>query len=188
MAYGICPRCTSWRLKHIEAGFFSDRLLGLANRRRCRCQDCGWRGITRSREKQNLVQVLHQPFVWKGIFFGFLSLVGIYAVTTALINVAANKVPQEQSAAPAAATAGASESTPVTAPANAPSGAVVVESPPAITLPETTLAEIKVIGNRDSKRYHLPGMKYYDRIEAHHRVTFSSEDEAIRAGYHKAPR
>jgi hypothetical protein len=45
----------------------------------------------------------------------------------------------------------------------------------------------KVIGNRDSKRYHLPGMKYYHHIEAYHRVEFDSEAAAIKAGYHKAP-
>jgi cytoskeleton protein RodZ len=44
----------------------------------------------------------------------------------------------------------------------------------------------KVIGNRDSKRYHLPGMKYYDKVLAYHRVEFGSEEEALRAGYHKA--
>ncbi len=44
----------------------------------------------------------------------------------------------------------------------------------------------KVIGNRDSKRYHLPGMKYYDKVLAYHRVEFDSEEEVIRAGYHKA--
>jgi cytoskeletal protein RodZ len=46
----------------------------------------------------------------------------------------------------------------------------------------------KVIGNRDSKRYHLPGMKYYNKVAPYHRVEFDSEEEAIRAGYHKAPR
>ena len=44
----------------------------------------------------------------------------------------------------------------------------------------------KVIGNRDSKRYHLVGMKYYDKVLAYHRVEFNSEEDAIRAGYHKA--
>jgi hypothetical protein len=44
----------------------------------------------------------------------------------------------------------------------------------------------KVIGNRDSKRYHLPGMKYYDKVLSYHRVEFDSEKEAIEAGYHKA--
>ena len=45
-----------------------------------------------------------------------------------------------------------------------------------------------VVGNRDTKRYHLPGMKYYDKVKAYHRVVFQSEQEAIRAGYVKAPR
>jgi cytoskeleton protein RodZ len=47
---------------------------------------------------------------------------------------------------------------------------------------------IKIIGNRDSKRYHLPGMKYYDHVAAYHRVVFASEEEAVKAGYHKASR
>ena len=47
---------------------------------------------------------------------------------------------------------------------------------------------MKVVGNRDSKRYHLPGMKYYDKVEAYHRVEFDSEEEAIQSGYHKGPK
>jgi hypothetical protein len=46
----------------------------------------------------------------------------------------------------------------------------------------------KVIGNSDSKRYHLPGMKYYNAVEVYHRVEFDSEADAINAGYNKAPR
>ncbi|HVO67983.1 MAG TPA: helix-turn-helix domain-containing protein [Syntrophales bacterium] len=46
--------------------------------------------------------------------------------------------------------------------------------------------KVRVIGNRDSKRYHLPGMKYYDQVKSHHRVIFKSEAEAIKAGYSKA--
>ena len=45
---------------------------------------------------------------------------------------------------------------------------------------------LRVVGNRDSKRYHLPGMKFYDKVLEHHRVIFNSEEEAIKAGYHKA--
>jgi tetratricopeptide (TPR) repeat protein len=45
---------------------------------------------------------------------------------------------------------------------------------------------VMVIGNRDSKRYHLPGMKYYNLVKAYHRIVFQSEEEAIQAGYHKA--
>jgi tetratricopeptide (TPR) repeat protein len=54
------------------------------------------------------------------------------------------------------------------------------------TAPSSNEKKIKVIGNRDSKRYHLPGMKYYNKVQAYHRVTFNSEEEAIKAGYHKA--
>jgi tetratricopeptide (TPR) repeat protein len=46
--------------------------------------------------------------------------------------------------------------------------------------------KVKVVGNRDSKRYHLPGMKFYDKVLENHRVIFNSEEEAIKAGYHKA--
>ena len=42
-----------------------------------------------------------------------------------------------------------------------------------------------VIGNRDSKRYHLPGMKYYNLVKAYHRIVFQSEEEAIQAGITK---
>ncbi|MHB8772233.1 MAG: helix-turn-helix domain-containing protein [Syntrophales bacterium] len=45
----------------------------------------------------------------------------------------------------------------------------------------------RVVGNRDTKRYHLPGMKYYDKVKEYHRVVFQSERKAIRAGYVKAP-
>jgi len=47
-------------------------------------------------------------------------------------------------------------------------------------------ANVKVIGNGDTKRYHLPEMKYYHKILAYHRVEFDSEQQAIREGYHKA--
>lgn len=48
--------------------------------------------------------------------------------------------------------------------------------------------ELKVVANRDSKRYHLPGMRYYSSVKAYHRVFFDSETEAIKAGYYKASR
>jgi hypothetical protein len=57
--------------------------------------------------------------------------------------------------------------------------------------PVTQSAEkepVRIIGNRDSKRYHLPGMKYYDQVRAYHRVIFESEEKAIEAGYRRAPR
>jgi hypothetical protein len=50
--------------------------------------------------------------------------------------------------------------------------------------PEKTL----VVANSNSRLYHLPGMKYYDKIPSHHRIIFTSEEDAQRAGYRKAPR
>ena len=45
---------------------------------------------------------------------------------------------------------------------------------------------VKIIGNRDSKRYHLPGMKYYNKVKEYHRIKFHSEEDATKAGYYKA--
>ncbi len=43
-----------------------------------------------------------------------------------------------------------------------------------------------VIGNKDTKRYHLPGMPFYNKVKKHHRVYFKSEQQAIENGYYKA--
>ena len=78
----------------------------------------------------------------------------------------------------------------------APAG-VSTPSSSAALLPVTTPADpeekieakaVRIIANKDSKRYHMPGMKYYHQVQAYHRVIFSSEEEAIAAGYQKAPR
>jgi hypothetical protein len=52
--------------------------------------------------------------------------------------------------------------------------------------PASLPKSVRVVGNRDTKRYHLPGMKYYDKVKTFHRVVFQSEQEALRAGYGKA--
>jgi micrococcal nuclease len=46
----------------------------------------------------------------------------------------------------------------------------------------------KIIGNRKSKIYHLPGQAYYEKVKEENRVYFDSKEEAIRAGYRKAKR
>jgi len=43
-----------------------------------------------------------------------------------------------------------------------------------------------VYGNTDTKRYHLPGMPFYNKIKKHHRIVFQTEQEAIDKGYYKA--
>ena len=64
------------------------------------------------------------------------------------------------------------------------------KSPAVKKNPNTKLKprKIIVIGNRDTKIYYLPGMKYYKKVKKHHRVIFHSEQTAIKAGYHKAPK
>ena len=54
-----------------------------------------------------------------------------------------------------------------------------------VSAPE--IKRLKVVGARDARLYYLPGMKDYDKIKASIRVEFNSEEEAIRAGYRKAP-
>jgi cytoskeletal protein RodZ len=62
--------------------------------------------------------------------------------------------------------------------------AVKAEEPQKRTLPPQKV--MKVVGNSDTKRYHLPGMKYYNKVKKYHRITFPSEKDAINAGYYKA--
>ncbi len=62
----------------------------------------------------------------------------------------------------------------------------VVSSPPAPPEKKPEPSRIIVIGNKDTKRYHLPGMPGYDKVEAGHRVVFNSEQEAVDSGYYKA--
>ena len=51
---------------------------------------------------------------------------------------------------------------------------------------ETRSSKTIVIGNKDTKRYHLPGMPYYNKIKKYHRIYFDSEQQAIDKGYYKA--
>jgi len=43
-----------------------------------------------------------------------------------------------------------------------------------------------IIGNKDTKRYHLPGMPFYNKVNKYHRVYFDSEQKAVESGYYKA--
>jgi len=44
----------------------------------------------------------------------------------------------------------------------------------------------KIIGNKNSKIYHMPGCPGYDRVSAANRVTFRTSAEADAAGYRRA--
>ena len=41
----------------------------------------------------------------------------------------------------------------------------------------------KVVGNRKSMLYHLPGSRFYDKVSPKDRVYFDSEEEAQKKGY-----
>ncbi len=88
--------------------------------------------------------------------FGSISLDFIYPHTNKKVtnNFAHDSITTESATLPAP---------PITAPAPIPTSA-----------PKTTQIT-KVIGNSDSKIYHLPGMKYYNAVKAYHRVEFDSE-------------
>lgn len=59
-------------------------------------------------------------------------------------------------------------------------------APPSRVSAKNAQAASPVIGNTDTKRYHLPGMPFYGKVKKHHRIVFSSEQEAIDKGYYKA--
>jgi hypothetical protein len=63
-----------------------------------------------------------------------------------------------------------------------------LKSNPSATVVEekTQSSKVVVIGNRDTKRYHLQGMRYYNKVKKYHRIYFNSEQEAIDNGYYKA--
>lgn len=52
--------------------------------------------------------------------------------------------------------------------------------------PQTGPEKTIVVGNTQTKRYHLPGMPYYNKVKKYHRIMFQSEQEAIGQGYYKA--
>jgi hypothetical protein len=119
--------------------------------------------------------------------FGSISLDFIYPHTNKKVtnNFAHDSITTESTTLPAPPiTAPVAKVTPAPVPAPAP----VPTSVPVPTSDPKTTQITKVIGNSDSKIYHLPGMKYYNAVKAYHRVEFDSEADAIKAGYNKAPR
>lgn len=51
---------------------------------------------------------------------------------------------------------------------------------------KTSAAIGKIIGNKKSMIYHLPGGKFYGTILEENRAYFNSEEEAVKAGYRKS--
>jgi hypothetical protein len=152
---------------------------------------------TGARFKRRGARVAGNPLVkmgWLSLIIGLLILVPL--ILYYLPDKVQNESPLEESLPPLIEKKAApiEERVPQTAAkAGSREGATkAVPSAEALSLPESRLkgslspAGGRVIGNSDTKRYHLPGMKYYDKIKEYHRVVFKSEQEAIRAGYVKA--
>ncbi len=65
----------------------------------------------------------------------------------------------------------------------------IAQAETALTPGENTQAlssQALIVGNKVSKRYHLPGMPFYDKVRKERRVYFETEQEAIAAGYYKS--
>ena len=61
------------------------------------------------------------------------------------------------------------------------------ETPSTVVASEKAVSSEKVVvGNKDTKRYHLFGMPFYNKVRKDHRVYFDSEQQAIDNGYYKA--
>lgn len=50
---------------------------------------------------------------------------------------------------------------------------------------DTAKTEGKIIGNKNSKIYHIPGSASYNKISPENRVYFDTEADAQKAGYRK---
>lgn len=82
----------------------------------------------------------------------------------------------------AAQTAPAAASTSANSPINSPRFAGEAGEPVAAG----AQTQGKIIGNKNSMIYHIPGGAFYDRISAQNRIYFNSEQEAQKAGYRKS--
>lgn len=161
----ICPKCRSWR---IQTG---ERVL-----RSYRCLHCGWieisyieQGMHSFPSRQPLRLLLRSSWVY--VILTLVILGGGYLISAEVITPAKyiaflDKLPlfSEES-----------ETT----------GKI---KPKSVTTEAPEPVKLQVVANSHSKRYHLPGMIYYNKIPNDLRVIFPSEEAAQQAGYRKAPR
>jgi LPS-assembly protein len=64
--------------------------------------------------------------------------------------------------------------------------AETISFPSAVVASEAPSSQKIVVGDKDTKRYYLPGMPYYDKAKEYQRVYFDSEQQATNHGYYKA--
>lgn len=173
MSLKVCPKCSSWRVLGSETGSLLDRFLQSLHLRRYFCGDCGWQGISRFKEARPTSSGPSRLLLGWRYLLVFVVFTGTaYGLSVLYGQFEGSRLPKSvESVLVGTSKADSSAMKSI---------AVTQAQPPA--------QKAKIIGNSDSKRYHLPGMKYYDQVEAYHRVEFSSEEEAISVGYRKAPR
>jgi hypothetical protein len=187
-----CPKCNSLRVQTAEHVVTSYR-----------CLSCGWIEIgdiklcVQSLSSRRYLRTLFQSG-WLYVVFVLAALVGGYLISAEVItpgtyfafrdtvSLFSEKAETEKEIA---STSGTTE-------------APVILEPPtraAPSLPKTSSLgaenaslrrtdKVDVVANTKSKRYHLPGMKYYDKIPMDRRVIFTSEEAARKAGYRKSAR
>lgn len=184
-----CPKCSSWRVQTSEHVVMSYR-----------CLSCGWIEIgdiklsLQSFPPRKYLRPLLQS-VWVYVVLSMVILVGGYLVSAEVITPAKYFSLQDVVSlfSEKSETAGEIKVESVT------TEAPVVPEPPTRAVPSLPKAslgaesaslrqpeKIRVIANSKSKRYHLPGMKYYDKIPSDRQVIFTSEDDAQQAGYRKS--
>ena len=159
-----------------------------------RCGGCGWEGFFWEGKRRGWKNVLLAPSTLARVSILLIAFATVlYAISFMgggsgkEIHEAEETRSLESLSAPQAV-----EAPPLIVPSAIPPALQAVAPQPQEKTPTGAVSaakpKIRVVGNRDSKRYHLPGMKYYEKVKEYHRVEFSSEEEAIAAGYHKAPR
>jgi len=185
-----CPKCSSWRVQTSEHVVMSYR-----------CLSCGWIEIgdiklsLQSLPARKYLRPLLQS-VWVYVVFSLVILVGGYLISAEVITPAKYFSLQDVVSlfSEKSETAGEIKVESVT------TEAPVIPEPPIRAVPSLPKAsslgaesaslrqpeKIRVIANNKSKRYHLPGMKYYDKIPSDRRVVFTSEEAAQQAGYSKS--
>lgn len=188
----LCPKCNSLRVQTSEYVIKSYR-----------CLSCGWIEITDIKlflqsfpPKQYLRPLLRSAWVY--VVLSLVILAGGYLISAEVITPAKYFSLQDVVSlfSEKSETAGEIKAESVTTeapvdpepPTQAVLGLSEVSSFGAESASLRQPEKIRVIANSKSKRYHLPGMKYYDKIPSGRRVIFTSEEAAQRAGYSKSAR
>jgi hypothetical protein len=186
-----CPKCNSLRVQTAEHVVTSYR-----------CLSCGWIEIGDIKlcvqslsPRQYLRPLLRSSWVYA--VFSLVILAGGFLISTEVITPGKYFAFQDtvSLSSEKGETAKEIESSSVTteAPAILERPARAVPSLPKASLGAENASlrrteKVDVIANTKSKRYHLPGMKYYDKIPMDRRVIFTSEEAARQAGYRKSAR